>query len=1357
MTDDIQHPGAYVRNNIIPAGMNVSEASKLLEIGRPALSNFLNGKSNLSTDMAARLEIAFGVPARKLLDMQTAWDALNSKRPAFAPIVKAYIPPFLQIKASIIEEWAGAGLTPRARLSVFLRTLVNSTGQRLTKVDFPGNDDSERAGWDGLIEASEGTPWIPDGLSGWEFGVNQEPKKKADGDYQKSLGAVKQADRKNITFVFVTPRSWKGKLDWVREKKAEKQWKDVRAYDASDLEQWLEQSIAGQVWFANETNQSAFGAESLDEAQKIWAADCEPVLKPSLFADAVDSHRNIIKLGLASESHTPTIISADSYDEGLAFLSSSFASSDEDFGIFRDRIIIFRKPGILSKLASQVSNFIPVILSREVEKEFAPYRAAMPSFIIYPRNAAANDPDIVLETLNYDAFNKALEDMGIDRDRIAQLSLETGHSPTILRRRLSLLSAVKTPDWATDRNLARTLVPFLFAGTWRTNKNADREIISKLCGDNPFDEIEDNHNQLLMLDSAPVWSAGFFRGVVSKIDILFAIKDVILESDLKRFFEIAAIVLGEEDPALELEEDKRWAASLYNKSREYSGELRDGIAETLVMLAVYGNSLFLSRTGFNSEVHADRLVHNLLDPITAGKLESQARDLPLYSEASPEVFLSLLEGDLDSSDPETLKLMRPSGSSLFSTSPRTGLLWALENLAWSKPHFMRTVLVLGRLAERVIDDNLMNKPSNTLACIFRSWMPQTSASLEERKKAITMLAKKLPLVAWPICVDQFSSHSRVGHYNHKPRWRPDNHGYGNTLTYNEINQFALHCFELALTWPAHSLETVESLVSNLQALEEDLKLRVWDLVDRWSENATKEERASLREKIRVSCLSRRAVLRRKSRKKVGSDERARRAFNNLEADDPIFRHQWLFRQAWVDESAYEVDEIELDWQKREEQIGALRDTAAKEVYDYGGVEALLKLAESGQAHHIVGWCMAKALAENEVLETGLLELILGGPLVGVRSGVLVGALGQACERQPEILEKVVHGLSKEVAGLVLRYSPFNRKTWDLLDILGNDFTKEYWSEINPGWNSDLSEIEYAIDCLVAVSRPRAAFSLARFKMKELSPRRLFNLLRSVAIESSEVANSYMLDRHYLLDAFNLLNLSGEFTVDEMAELEFFYIDVFDSHGQESRMLNLEKKIAMNPEFFVQAVAFLYKRDDGKEDPPETLTLDKEQRSHRANACYKLLSNIQIIPGADQNGNLTTNGLVAWIEGVREQCAALCRTTMGDQTIGQMMAYAPAGDDGVWPCKPVRDALEDVMTDHIGKGLKVALFNSRGVHSRGEGGWQERELAARYGGWAKAMDYTHPRLATILREMEKDYLQDANREDLEAKVSRRMRH
>src|SRR3546814_6710465 len=88
--------------------------------------------------------------------------------------------------------------------------------------------------------------WSSDVCSSDLFGVNQDPKGKADGDFAKSVKGVDAAERKDMTFVFVTPRSWAGKESWVKDRKKEKLWKHVRAYDASDLEQWLEQSIRSE-------------------------------------------------------------------------------------------------------------------------------------------------------------------------------------------------------------------------------------------------------------------------------------------------------------------------------------------------------------------------------------------------------------------------------------------------------------------------------------------------------------------------------------------------------------------------------------------------------------------------------------------------------------------------------------------------------------------------------------------------------------------------------------------------------------------------------------------------------------------------------------------------------------------------------------------------------------------------------------------------------------------------------------------------------------------------------------------------------------------------------------------------------
>ena len=69
------HPGEFIRTEIIkPAGLSVTAAAAALQVSRPALSSLLNGKADLSGDMALRIEKAFGVKMDTLMRMQASYD-----------------------------------------------------------------------------------------------------------------------------------------------------------------------------------------------------------------------------------------------------------------------------------------------------------------------------------------------------------------------------------------------------------------------------------------------------------------------------------------------------------------------------------------------------------------------------------------------------------------------------------------------------------------------------------------------------------------------------------------------------------------------------------------------------------------------------------------------------------------------------------------------------------------------------------------------------------------------------------------------------------------------------------------------------------------------------------------------------------------------------------------------------------------------------------------------------------------------------------------------------------------------------------------------------------------------------------
>lgn len=113
------HPGDFIRTEIIiPAGLTVTVAAKALHVYRPAPSSLLNGKADLSGDMALRVEKAFGVKMDTLMRM-------NSSCAAFPPKDWLGLGPDGRQPATDHHNWSPL-LFPTSRFSGTLPLAENS-------------------------------------------------------------------------------------------------------------------------------------------------------------------------------------------------------------------------------------------------------------------------------------------------------------------------------------------------------------------------------------------------------------------------------------------------------------------------------------------------------------------------------------------------------------------------------------------------------------------------------------------------------------------------------------------------------------------------------------------------------------------------------------------------------------------------------------------------------------------------------------------------------------------------------------------------------------------------------------------------------------------------------------------------------------------------------------------------------------------------------------------------------------------------------------------------------------------------------------------------------------------------------
>jgi addiction module HigA family antidote len=86
------HVGGLIRREVIePLGLTVTEAAKVLGVGRQALSSLLNGKAALTSEMGLRVEKAFGPKLEHLMRMQLGYDLAQARKMEHGVRVRRYV------------------------------------------------------------------------------------------------------------------------------------------------------------------------------------------------------------------------------------------------------------------------------------------------------------------------------------------------------------------------------------------------------------------------------------------------------------------------------------------------------------------------------------------------------------------------------------------------------------------------------------------------------------------------------------------------------------------------------------------------------------------------------------------------------------------------------------------------------------------------------------------------------------------------------------------------------------------------------------------------------------------------------------------------------------------------------------------------------------------------------------------------------------------------------------------------------------------------------------------------------------------------------------------------------------------
>lgn len=1249
----------------------------------------------------------------------------------------------LWINSTDLKLWA-----PRRdcqeNLPLLVRKLIRTHSKSIKNIKFPSGDNILIGGWDGILESDEENEYVPKGISVWEFGANKDKKSKANDDFAKRTKNSLGIDTKTTTYVFVTPYIWKDKEAWCKEKIDEGNWKDIRIYDGEILEEWLELAPAVGAWLAKLIGK--FPQDNVQPTEDFWE-EWTTGSKFNINSELVTAGRskeiNLLNEKLSNPPNLITVQSA-SRDEAIAFIISAInvlnGGISEDF--FSRSIII----DSLSTFRIVTANNDKLIIIARFEDEGIINKAvAKGHYVILPLGADSTFSEnnaIQLPRLERDGFVKALVNIGITEDDAKEYSKESSRNLTIFRRQHGFQR--NQPLWAKSEN-ALDIIPALLVGRWNESKEGDKEVLSYLSGES-YDSYITKLTKWINVQDSPIYRIGSNWRIASPLDSWSHLGSYFTSTHLEKFRYQYLSVLKEIHPEFELEGEKSSMASWYGKESKYSTLIKEGLCQSMILISVYGENLKI-QLPINSQIWCDSATKELFKDLSLNLCCTLDHFFPLISEASPLVFIDVIDKTLSKNPEVILGMFKEVESFLTPRSYHTGLLWALEGLAWFPDYISSAVKLLGRLAKDDPGGKISNRPINSLRAIFLPWHPNTYCSLDERIEVMTLLIKDNPKIAWDLLISILPKHHDIGHPTVKTRWRKYQATNKATLTYKDI--WDVHSFSIdSLIILADVDENkLAELIKHIDMLSPLDRAKVIDYIST-NVNSIEHKSNKIWGNLREILSHHRSFLKADWALDTKELDKIESLYNLFSPVSLIEKNIWLFEDHYP-KFPSGIDHDKISYEEHEKIIMENRIEALKEVYNQSGFEGVIEFTKLISEKRFIGDSAGYIFNDKEdlskilnLLKDESNELTMFFENYVFRKYLLNGM----CWLKTFYMELVNNSVpNKTITALILPL-PQTEELWEFINNTNDDIEAEYWLKFYPRFYSlPIDKKIFGINKLFSAQRYLSALDTSSHFVKELPTELLISILLKVATESSN--EKYRLQGYEIEWFFNELDNREDLDKNIMPQLEWFYLPILSGYGIGRNPKYLEEELSKSPTFFVDVLTWIYKPQNDSEDDITKENITDEVRLNRAELSYKLLQTWKKIPGTDAQGNILYDELKNWISTSQEIAENKHRLNVADLHIGKLLAGTPQNLND-WLQDPICQIIDEFNSEYINDGFCSAIYNNRGVvtKSHGEGGEQERQLAEIFLNKGKEIAIKYPITSSLLINISKGYQNDAKRED-----------
>ena len=1233
----------------------------------------------------------------------------------------------LLVSAGDLDSWADTEDAKGAFPELMRRLLAQTPG--VSNINIRAHEGTAAPGWDGTA-TSAGSAYLPAGELRFEFGTNQDPKRKANEDYEKRVEKV--VGTTDEIFVFATPRNWAGAAAWAKERRNEKIYESVEAFDAHRLEGWLQSVPAVHYWISERLGKPASGAQTLTAWWERLRRNCTIEVPPDFHTAGRQKEADKL-LDLLATSDKVTSIQSSWRDDAIAFCHSVLFNKDTDALV---RTMVVSDAQAWNELAIQPSKIILIPTFDNPDIGLAMGNGHGVIRPVIEMDSSRDDSDVVtLLKVDRWAGATALARAGLDFLRADKLTALARRSMCRFYRQISFDKARSRPDWAKDKETVDVLAPLVLVGAWEVDHPGDLDLISRFV-DLDGNEISSRLDELVdryPLDPPFIRSGGQWR-LVDAMDAAVLLLPRLSSAHIERWENLVNDVLLATRP-LEGKSATEAPNALINGLRPpFSSTLTHHVARGIALAAAASNR----RTGSLANVGrcVDHIVKGLIDKGCEdnggsgfGRL---SQNLPFLAEASPGKFLEAIELWLEQQDAGALSGVTQADSDpkrLLSAAPF--IKRALQCLTWSPEYFGRAARALVRLGDLAVVEADRHDYVEAVTIAVAGWSSFGAGGWQEKTDIVTWMLEKCSSFGWPLVEGLVIQ--TIG-FAHPPKplfrdWDAEKESLV-AIAHADYRHVVLGAAVRLAGFDAERWLYLLRALKRLPVQDWTASIVAFRKVadqGQWNGDQSLEACSLLRSMVNRHQSSTDAL-------RVWRDEQLRplvELFAQLEpADDPR-RFAWLFDY----DRCIMIDELTSEDEGFSEVLQKERDSALASVIQ-GGDAQIRALVEASKNVNYIGEFLARA---NPELDPCILSWLDGESQTlhkAASAYVWSSAKQRGMPWVRSILEKGflrAEGRRRLVASL-----PCDKAFWRGVEDLDAALSRTYWENVSVFQIKEEDRDEVFDILLEYGCAAQAVALLSRMIDVEQKPK-TSQAVRALSLWCESMGRGEKTVSSY--EAEELLTWLESEAGDhpDLPMLEFRLLTYgYDLTFPDS----LYRMMACQPGFFVDCVKTLYGSGESQ--------AARASQVYR-HGCWKILYYWRRLPGLSDNGTIDGEYLARWVEEARKLLNADGLGDIADTQVGEVLASSPDGRDGMWPAEEVRDLLEDAKSRDLEQGIAVGRYNRRGVASRGilDGGAREWCLALRYREHSRKMSVRWPRAAAVLDGLAEEYELEAKREDEKA--------